>query len=576
MKLKKELSLLLSAAIIVAGTNAVYAQDTYTADNIAEDSVTAMASKTAYEVVGGNIYYDANGAIVDADTSIIEAVIPESIDGVAITKIGYEAFWKCSNLYSVTLPDSIQSIDNEAFSACSSLSEITIPDSVMVLGSKAFWGCNTLTSVKLPSNIRAIGDSTFFNCSSLTSIVIPEGVKTIGKSAFSGCSVLSDITLPNSLTSIGGSAFKDCDGISEIVIPNGTTSIGEYAFSYSGLKKITIPKSVTGIGKSAFFKSYFSNDVTIVCTSGSTAESYAIANNIAYELTGGSVYAQLSTADTISINGSNEVVFYPIYKDKEITVDISLTGVEDTPGINSYSFFVTFNPRILQMTGIATPALLDGYMTYTDASGALHTAYDEDMINNAINMIPAADDPEYADVIISGGAFGDAATSGSAYSDYTCGKLGKVKLSGSFSDAMGLATTDKSGKLISLKFKVIGEGDSKVSLDVTSASAEGFNAKPDEPKVVSNVLSSEIVVDSLRSIVFPGNANLDETISANDAAITLQKALNSSFVTPIDEVLPNYYLNICDVNGDGLLSANDAAYILQKSLDWSCKFPIEE
>ncbi len=94
----------------------------------------------------------------------------------------------------------------------------------------AFSNCSGLTSVTIPNSVTSIEYYAFSNCSSLTSITIPNSVTSIGMSAFRGCSGLTSITIPNSVTSIGYQAFWGCDGLTSVTIPNSVTSIGEGAF----------------------------------------------------------------------------------------------------------------------------------------------------------------------------------------------------------------------------------------------------------------------------------------------------------------------------------------------------------
>ena len=44
--------------------------------------------------------------------------IPNTINGLPVTSIGDEAFWYCSSLTSVTIPNSVTSIGDDAFYGC--------------------------------------------------------------------------------------------------------------------------------------------------------------------------------------------------------------------------------------------------------------------------------------------------------------------------------------------------------------------------------------------------------------------------------------------------------------------------
>ena len=182
--------------------------------------------------------------------------VPESLKEVIITggtSIEERAFYGCSGLTSIIIPESVKSIGQRAFDGCSGLTSIIIPESVKSIGMEAFRGCSGLTSITIPDGVTSIEEYTFFYCSGLTSITIPESVTGIRWGAFSNCSGLTSITIPESVTSIGYYAFSGCSGLTNVIIPNSVTSIGQGAFDgCSGLTSITIPESVKSIGVSAF------------------------------------------------------------------------------------------------------------------------------------------------------------------------------------------------------------------------------------------------------------------------------------------------------------------------------------
>ena len=170
-----------------------------------------------------------------------------------VTTIGDSAFYYCTSLTSIELPDSLTTIGYEAFSDCTRLTSIVIPEGVTTIGERAFDGCSSLKSIELPDSLTTIGVQAFYWCTSLKSIVIPEGVTTIGNDAFYNCISLTSIELPDSLTTIGDNAFSWCDSLKSIVIPEGVTTIGVQAFyNCTSLKSIVIPEGVTAIGNDAF------------------------------------------------------------------------------------------------------------------------------------------------------------------------------------------------------------------------------------------------------------------------------------------------------------------------------------
>ncbi|WP_295156745.1 leucine-rich repeat domain-containing protein, partial [uncultured Ruminococcus sp.] len=160
-----------------------------------------------------------------------EVIIPETIDGLPVTRIGNNAFENCPVLTSVSIPDSVIYIGHGAFSYCTSLESVDIPDSVEEIDVAAFVNCASLTSVKLPKGIDTVSEQVFANCVKLKNVEIPEGVTTISFNAFSGCSSLTDVTLPNGLTRICRDAFSVCGSLEKINIPASVTSIEKAAFA---------------------------------------------------------------------------------------------------------------------------------------------------------------------------------------------------------------------------------------------------------------------------------------------------------------------------------------------------------
>ena len=153
-------------------------------------------------------------------TANIPASVTYSGTTYRVTSIENEAFWECSSLTSVTIPNSVTSIGWNAFIFCSSLTSVTIPNSVTSIGESAFCGCSSLTSIEIPNSVTSIEDQVFDGCSSLTSVTIPNSVTRIGWSAFSGCSGLTSVTIPNSVTSIGDNAFFGCCSLTSINVAN--------------------------------------------------------------------------------------------------------------------------------------------------------------------------------------------------------------------------------------------------------------------------------------------------------------------------------------------------------------------
>jgi len=202
-------------------------------DNWYLDDISVSSS---YFTVDNITYWQSSENTVDVFSACMETIdIPETVsfNGVDYTveNIGNGAFWLCSELVSVNIPNSINQIGSDAFIGCTSLESVVIPDSVNYIDSRAFYGCTALTSVTLPSTLTAINERTFYECTALTTIQIPETVQSIGDRAFYSCESLTSLTLPENISVIEDFTFYRCNSLSGINIPASVNAIGAYAFS---------------------------------------------------------------------------------------------------------------------------------------------------------------------------------------------------------------------------------------------------------------------------------------------------------------------------------------------------------
>lgn len=235
----------------------------------------------------------------------------KGLESVTVVKpsvtFGINIFEGCDSLTSVVLTNDVTHIPSGTFYQCTSLESIDL-NKVGSIGPRAFYGCSKLDNVVIPDTLVDIGDSAFADCSSLKSIALGVNLKKIGDSAFKGTAITqinipasatdvkwfgTALLFPNTLESliidsgnesyvmrdgivyakdmsatlycppyltgertvyadISGSAFKDSK-LSVVIIADGVKNIGNGAFNgASNLREIIIPESVETIGQACF------------------------------------------------------------------------------------------------------------------------------------------------------------------------------------------------------------------------------------------------------------------------------------------------------------------------------------
>jgi hypothetical protein len=185
-----------------------------------------------------------------------------------VERIGAQAFVDCSNLASVTIPESVTVFGDYAFLSCTSLSSIALPVSVTYIGDGAFALCPNLSEIAVDPGNTAYSseDGVLFDKNKGTIIQYPAGktddsyalptsVTAIGANAFGSCHSLASVALPASVVSIGNYAFVDCSGLIDLVV-NWTTAppaISSAIFGSLTLSTINlhVPAKTRGIYETA-------------------------------------------------------------------------------------------------------------------------------------------------------------------------------------------------------------------------------------------------------------------------------------------------------------------------------------
>ena len=239
------------------------------------------------ESIGDYAFYGCYCAYFGTDRDL---VIPEG------TKyIGRSAFYGCESIYSLSIPGTVKSISpyafygcinigaeiddgddkttnvkgtlvlsegieyigDKAFFGCTSIEKLTIPDSITSLGTRVFYKCEGLKELTLGSGLTHIPDYTFYNCAAMESITIREGIVSIGNYAFKGCTSLKSLSIASTVTSIGNFAFMGAENLHNLVIPESVTSIGKHAFrGMTRAKSIIIPSTTETVGVHAIYGAF--------------------------------------------------------------------------------------------------------------------------------------------------------------------------------------------------------------------------------------------------------------------------------------------------------------------------------
>ena len=170
-----------------------------------------------------------------------------------LARIQDSAFCGCSGLTNITIPSGVTAIDSDAFARCG-LTGVSLPAGLTEIGYSAFFCCEDLTEITIPGSVRTIREGAFCKCTALQRATFENGVTAVGSEMFNECDALKTVVLPNSVTRIGDNAFNGCTALTGVTLPDGVTAIGEGAFRYcAGLTEITIPGSVKSVGDFAFY-----------------------------------------------------------------------------------------------------------------------------------------------------------------------------------------------------------------------------------------------------------------------------------------------------------------------------------
>lgn len=205
----------------------------------------------------------------------------------SVSSIGSSAFRNCIGVFSISLPQQLNSIEDHTFDGCRKLEQIDIPQSIKRIGRFAFRDCQRISSLFLPASALEFYSNSVNGCSMMRSINVdsmnpvfssvdgvvyskdssslircPEGkfnirfpqkILTVTSSSFHGCSELKQISFPPSIRTLEPRAFEECNGLDSLFLNLSLTAVPERCFvNCKGLQKVRIASSIEVIDEEAF------------------------------------------------------------------------------------------------------------------------------------------------------------------------------------------------------------------------------------------------------------------------------------------------------------------------------------
>ncbi len=214
--------------------------------NITFNAFLNCTSLRATTVNPTNIFYSStNGVLFNKNqTALIQ--YPGGVGGnytisKNVTSIGYDAFYSCAKLTSITVDT-----NNPAFMSMAgvlfnksqttlvrypggTVGNYTITNTVIGIGNYAFQGTPGLTGITIPDSVTAIGIGAFFNCTGLTSITIPNSVSSIEPDTFYACTSLTNATIGSGVTSIGYFAFMSVNHLTVYFLGDAPSAYSSFS-----------------------------------------------------------------------------------------------------------------------------------------------------------------------------------------------------------------------------------------------------------------------------------------------------------------------------------------------------------
>lgn len=260
-------SITIPPSVTRIGSGAFYACHGFTSITI-PDSITEIPYEAFAKCIGLISINIPNSVTTIGESAFDYCInLPEIYIPASVSQIGESVLGRCfalteinvdkNNEYYCTYEGVLYNKNKTELLQCPAgkTGSFNVPTTVTSIWGDAFDNCTELTSITIPNSVSLIGQYAFLKCIGLTSINIPTSLTSISFGMFSDCTGLTSITIPNSVDTIEGYAFDDCSSLVSIKLPYTLKTIEQYVFSgCTSLTSISIPSSVEEIYHSAFYK----------------------------------------------------------------------------------------------------------------------------------------------------------------------------------------------------------------------------------------------------------------------------------------------------------------------------------
>ena len=186
---------------------------------------------------------DGNGVLTGVSgltANNTDVVIPSVVDGITVKEIGMGVFKDNRNIVSLTIPDSVTTLQNRICSGCTALCEVRLPSGLTVIPDETFDGCSSLSTVHFPNTLREIRSDAFCG-TGLTEFIAPDSLTAIWGNAFKDCAKLTNVDLKN-VSSVSGSAFQSCTALRSVRLSDELTELPDHLFDgCASLAEIDMP-----------------------------------------------------------------------------------------------------------------------------------------------------------------------------------------------------------------------------------------------------------------------------------------------------------------------------------------------